>query len=260
MTALTRFSVPVVLPYSAITANGLASADWVFNAFQDIASQHCHELGVSGLHMAEKGLKWVIAQSTVRFHDPISWLTPLTFSTWRYPWKNLYETRRFTITDARGGLLADATGIWILIKADSCRPVRLDRNLPAELLDQPPETDPGLVKTHPPIAPEDYRARFRVLFRDMDLNQHVNNGVYLRWAMESLPHPHGLTFVPSEARVSYLKECFYPETVECLVARETTAEGLSTHHAVIRPETGDTLARIFLNWQTLPERGGRHHG
>jgi medium-chain acyl-[acyl-carrier-protein] hydrolase len=248
MTDLRKLSTPLCLPYSAVNALGFAKTDWLLDVFQDIASEHCHALGVSGLHMAPKGLKWVVAQYRLAIHAQITWQTHFNLSTWRYPWNNLYETRRFSLVNDHGDCLADATGIWILVKADSGRPVRLNRHLPQVLMDQAPEKDPKLIKTHPQLAPA-HGTRFPVLFRDMDLNQHVNNAAYLRWALESIPHPHGLTYLVTGAQISYLKECFYPETVDCEVSTEMTENGCQSCHAIIRPETREILARIFLAWK-----------
>ena len=255
MTDLTdpgKLSTRLCLPYSAVNALGLAKADWLLDAFQDIASEHCHAMGISGLHMAEKGLKWVVAQYCLDNHAPICWQTAFTLSTWRYPWKNLYETRRFSLVNDQGTCLADATAIWILVKADSGRPLRLNRHLPADLMDQAPEQDPELIKTHPPVAPLTHCTPFPVLFRDMDLNQHVNNAVYLRWALESIPHPHGFDYHPTGAQISYLKECFSPEIVDCEVSTDMTPDGCLSRHAIVRPDTREVLARISLTWRRHP--------
>jgi len=252
MTDTGKLSTRLTLPYSAVNANGLAKADWLLDAFQDIASEHCLTLGISGLHMVPKGLKWVVAQYRVAIHAPIPWQAAFTLSTWRYPWNNLYETRRFSLADDRGIPFADATGIWILVKADSGMPVRLNRHLPPELMDTAPEADPELIKTHPPVEPVDHTTRFPVFYRDLDLNQHVNNAVFFRWALESLPPPHGFHYLPVGAEIFYLKECFYPETVECEVSTAFTPEGCRSCHAIIRPETREVLARVSLTWRSHP--------
>ncbi len=258
MTSSPQLSTRILLPYSAVNAAGLAKADWLLDAFQDIASEHCNAMGVSGLQMAPKGLKWVVAQYRLTINAPICWQTAFTLTTWRYPWNNLYETRRFTLKDDAGGTLADATGIWILVKADSGMPQRLNRHLPPELMDQAPEADPGLIKTHPPIEPLSHCTRFPVLFRDLDLNQHVNNAVYFRWALESIPHPHGFHYLPETAAISYLKECFYPETVDCEVTVSKAQQGCRSDHAIIRPDSREVLARISLKWRPCQVPWGNH--
>ena len=252
MTTSPPFSTQLILPYSAVNARGWAKTDWLVNAFQDTASQHHHELGISGFHMALKGLKWVVAQYRIRIHCPMNWLTPFTLSTGRYPWNNLYETRTFTITDPDGRVLVRATGIWVLVKADTGRPVRLNRHMPPELMDQAPGEDPQLVKSRPALSLDTPHTGFRVMFHDLDMNQHVNNAVYVRWAIESQTKSTG--HLPAEILVSYLKECFYPETVHCHIAYDSKAETLATDHAVVRPETGEVLARIAVKWQKVPSR------
>ena len=248
MTESDIFSLHMQLPYSAVTANGWARADWLLNIFQDIASQQCHTLGVSGFHMAEKGLKWVVAQYRIHIHTPMNWLFPFTLSTWRYPFNNLYEVRRFTITDPEGRTRVEASGIWILIKSDTGRPVRLGKHLPEPMM-QVQGPDPGLIKTHPDIQDTQPATRFRVLFQDLDLNQHVNNGVYLKWALESMPRPHGFSYTPVKAQVYYLKECFFPDRIDCRVAITDTPLGITSSHAIVRSGSDVVLARVALDWQ-----------
>lgn len=250
MTATT--STQLTLPYSAVNARGLAKTDWLVNAFQDIASRQHHELGISGFHMAPKGLKWVIAQYRIKIHTPMTWLTPFTLATWRYPWKNLYETRAFSVTGPDGQTFVTATGIWVLIKADTGKPVRLNRHLPQELMDQVPEEDPEMVKAHPPMDLDTPFSRFRVMFHDLDMNQHVNNAVYLKWAQESVSQASD--HLPVEILISYLRECFYPETVNSHVILKTRAEGFETDHAIIRPETREVLARVAMKWRKVTSR------
>lgn len=122
------FSIPLTLPYSAINANGRVKADWLLNVFQDVASQECSQLGISGFDMAKKQLKWVVAQYHIHIHDAFEWMMPMTINTWRAPWRNLYEVRQFSLTPVtfsdqkRLPPLVTATGIWILIRAESENP------------------------------------------------------------------------------------------------------------------------------------------
>ncbi|WDP88612.1 MAG: hypothetical protein HUN04_02180 [Desulfobacter sp.] len=250
------FSAPLILPYSAINANGRVKADWLLNVFQDISSQQCSHLGISGFDMAKKQLKWVVAQYRIQIHDAFKWLMPLTLNTWRAPWKNLYEIRQFTLVpETPPGEeplppLVTATGIWILIRAESGKPVRLAPHMPAGLLDTPADRAPRIEK---PARFDEYHheTTFPVRFLDLDLNQHVNNRVYLRWAVETLPEPYCFEYAPARCTVVYKKEGLFGDRILSRIHMDLSGPGLRTEHAIIRQETGEELARLMLEWTKI---------
>lgn len=247
---MSPFEQQICFPYTALTATGWAKPDWLLNAFQDAAAHHCHQMGISGFDMAEKGLKWVVAQYRMTIDAAIPWLSQLTLRTWRYPWKNLYDVRQFRLLDQEGRTLVSAAGVWILIKAGSGRPVRLSPHLPRELM-QAEGADPLLIKSHPEILQPDHEARLSVRYQDMDLNQHVNNGVYLKWALAAMPHAFTVSHLPVGCTLCYLQEAFYPDHVACRIMTEPAETGVVTYHDLIPERTGRTAARACIAWKPL---------
>jgi len=244
------FSTSLNLPYSAVNANGRVKADWLLNAFQDAASQQCHALGISGFDMAEKMLKWVVAQYRINIHDAFDWMMPLTLKTWRAPWKNLYEIRQFTLGSEQGPSLVTATSIWILIRAESGKPVRLSPHMPDVLMLEPAETGPDIIRPGD-FGDFHHETCFRVRFLDLDLNQHVNNRVYLRWAVESLPKPYCFEYTPVSCRVVYRREGLFGDQIQSRVKMNLSDGCLSTEHIILRQATGDELARLSLKWKKI---------
>ncbi len=244
------FSTDITLPYSAINANGKIKADWLLNIFQDAASHQCHSLGISGFDMAKKRLKWVVSQYEIHIHDHVDWLTPVRLTTSRAPWKNLYEVRKFSLTSEDGASLVTAIGIWILIKADTGKPVRLKPHLPEALM-QTTAQEPKLFKPSGEFGEFHHETLIQVGFLDLDLNQHVNNRVYLRWAVESLPEPYCFDYTPVQCTVSYLKAGLYGHTILNRIRLEFTQTGLTTHHTILNEATMEELARLSLNWEKL---------
>ncbi|MEH0021087.1 MAG: acyl-ACP thioesterase domain-containing protein [Desulfobacter sp.] len=255
------FSRNLTLPYSAINANGKIKADWLLNIFQDAASHQCHQFGVSGFDMVKKQLKWVVAQYQIRIHDQRQWLAPVRLDTWRAPWKNLYEVRQFSLVAQDETPLVTATGIWILIRAANGKPVRLTPHMPQALMQSPAPDTPLLVKPSGEFDDYHHETSVRVRFLDLDLNQHVNNRVYLRWAVEALPEPHCFAYTPARCTVSYLREGLYGHTLLNRIRLNFTDAGLSTAHAIIHKDTMKMLARISIEWDKIqPLEGLAPHG
>ncbi len=247
------FATDLALPYSAINANGKIKADWLLNIFQDAASHQCNTFGISGFDMAKKQLKWVVAQYDIHIHDHVDWLSPVRLTTSRAPWKNLYEVRHFSLTSKDGTSLVTASGIWILIKATTGKPVRLKPNLPSALM-QISASEPKLFKPPRDFGDFHHETRIQVGFLDLDLNQHVNNRVYLRWAVESLPEPHCFDYTPVQCRVAYLKEGLYGHSILSRIRLEFTPTGLITTHTILNKTTEVELARLSLTWEKISQR------
>jgi medium-chain acyl-[acyl-carrier-protein] hydrolase len=244
------FTQTIKLPYSAIGANGRVRMDRLFNYFQDAASHHCDTLGISGIDMAKKQLKWVVSRYRVRIHKSPKWLDPLELKTWRRPWKNLYELRQASIINQANEEVISALGIWVLVKANNCKPVRLNRHLPEELL-IPADPCPELEKNDHNLSSFDHESEFKIRANELDLNQHVNNTIYCQWAMEGLPPEFLSKFTPVSCIVSFLKESFYPGKILSCIKIQNASDTPITLHSIFSRETKVKLANLTMEWEKI---------
>jgi medium-chain acyl-[acyl-carrier-protein] hydrolase len=244
------FSQKLLLPYSVMGATRHVRMDRLLSLFQDAAGIHAHQMGVSGFDLAKKQLKWVISRYQIRVNQPLVWPGPYELRTWRFPWKNLYEIRRFEMVSPDGVLHVQALSVWIMVRSENTRPVRLSVHMPPELMHSagvPPE----LWADTPDRSGWDHEKQLRIRIHDLDLNQHVNNTVYVTWALESLPMPWLFDHVPVTLVVDFLKETFYPGavTVKTAVSKET--EPVTTRHGIFNAAGDAKLAVLHLTWKPL---------
>jgi medium-chain acyl-[acyl-carrier-protein] hydrolase len=250
MTMEKMFTQKLNLPYSAIGANGQVRMDRLLNMFQDAAAMQCDQFGISGFDMAKKQLKWVVSRYQVQTYENPEWLAPLELKTWRSPWKNLYELRHFSIVNPAGVEMISALGIWILVKANTSKPVRLSPHLPEALM-TPATTCPELVKNDHDFDEFDHEAEFKIRAHDLDLNQHVNNTVYTQWAMEALPPDILIEFMPINCNVSFLKESFYPGKIISGVKIDRQGDTLVSRHSIYLKETRMKLTNLTMTWKKI---------
>ncbi len=140
------FSQEQFLPYSVMGASNHVRMDRLLSLFQDAAGIHAHQMGVSGFDLAKKQLKWVISRYQIRVIHPLTWPGPYDLRTWRFPWKNLYEIREFEIVSSEGALCIRALSVWVMVKAENTRPVRLAPHMPPALMERsgpPPDLWPN---------------------------------------------------------------------------------------------------------------------
>lgn len=136
---------------------------------------------------------------------------------------------------------------------DTCRigkPVRLAPHMPPHLMAAPVDKAPHLEK---PVKLNEYHHEtlFPVRFLDLDLNQHVNNRVYLRWAVETLPEPYCFKYAPARCTVIYKKEALFGERIRSRIHIDLSDHDLKTDHSILNQETGEELARLSLEWKKI---------
>ncbi len=240
----------MVLPYSAMAANNHIRMDRILMLFQDAAAMHALTLKISGQDLEKIGLKWLISRYQIRVHDSLQLAQSVVLKTWRLPWKNLYELRQFTIENTDGTLLISALGVWVMVRAQDSKPVRLPPNMPAALMVKTAPA-PDLWPNNPDLSEYDRKKQFHVRMHDLDLNQHVNHTVYVTWAIESLPISWLFRHTPQTLVVSYLKESFYPDVIVVKTTISDTEGSLKTCHAIFHEASGAKLACLTLTWRKI---------
>lgn len=209
--------------YSDAGVSGYLRPWMLFNLFQDTASVHAFNEGASALHMAEKGLTWVVRAYSLEINCLPVWNEELRIRTWRFPYKNLYELRSYEVTGSSGQLYAFAKSAWILVKTDSGQPVRLGKNLPPELPSGPPIDFEIPELLSPESESGNYsgvinKTRFEVRAWDLDYNKHANNAVFIKWLIESLPSDVPETRIKNIDAV-FMKSAYMGESLDCWMER-----------------------------------------
>jgi len=237
--------------YAETGVNGHLKPVNILNYFQNIASDHSAEMGVSAMDLLPKGLAWVIFQYQIDISRYPSWKDTIRMRTWRYPHRNLYELRQYEIFDDQDNLLISSKSSWVLTSISSKKPVRLNKHLPAEMLNglQQPIVDD--FATVPEISHTDATRSFNARMHDLDFNRHVNNSVYVEWGIESVPQDIIRTCRPTAITVNYLGESLYGDPVTVNTQRLPTNPSMDFRHAIINENTGKEITRLHTRWEAF---------
>lgn len=242
--------------YSDAGVSGYLRPWMFFNLFQDIASVHAYKEGVSALHMAEKGLTWVVRAYSLEINCLPVWNEELSVKTWRFPFKNLYELRSYEVTGGSGQVLACARSVWILVKIDSGQPVRLAKNLPHDL-PCGPSIDFMIPDLPAPEPGEDFliKTRFDVHGWDLDYNRHANNAVFIKWLIESLPSDVSETCIKNIDAV-FMKSAYMGESLDCRVQRRIYGQDEHFICGIFPKDTGQDILRADIRCSSASESSG----
>ena len=80
------------------------------------------------------------------------------------------------------------------------------------------------------------------------MNRHVNNAVYVGWALESAPDEVAATRRPVDIEVDYRAEALAGDTIIARCELETGAGAGQFLHEITREKDGKELARLRVNW------------
>jgi medium-chain acyl-[acyl-carrier-protein] hydrolase len=220
----------------------------VLEEMMETAGRHAELLGVGVRDLHAKGLTWVLARLHVKITNiPAAGQTE-HIATWPSGRSRIFAVREFRLTDGAGGELLRATSAWALMNMDTRRPARLDPHLP--LFTRHPERMiaddfPAL----PPVPVDSPRAAYRAAAADIDLNDHVNNTVYLDWALRSAPESAG-SWRPLSLEAAFLGEARLGDEVICLTASDGAANGTVLLQSLRDTASGRELTRLRTYWQT----------
>lgn len=195
--------------YSEIGKDGRLSMESLLDYFQDCSTFHSEDLGIGVDYLGQRGLAWVLSswQIVVRRYPELG--EKITIGTFPYAFKSFLGYRNFIMEDENGDQTALANSLWALVNIDTMKPAKptpemlqgyvLEPRLNMEYADRKilvPETavpqEPVIIKKH-----------------HLDTNCHVNNGQYVRIAMDYLPDG----FEIRQMRAEYKKPAFLGDTL-----------------------------------------------
>lgn len=230
--------------------NGVLKPQALLNYFEEAAQQHARELGFGYEDILKRKQFWILSRLKAEIVRPPVWGDTVTVETWPKSVHRLFALRDYTLNlhDSDGEPIVRATSAWLLMDAETGRPLRPEKHLPPgplrdnaarHAIDEPPG------KLSPPEEGEGEAAEaVQVKYSDIDVNDHVNNSVYLRWLDDAVR-----TRRP-ELQLSSLELNFLKEAAAGIGVRIHSA-GENTVNMEVRTEAGEPLLRGILRYRNL---------
>lgn len=229
---------------------GLAKTTSLLNYLQDAAGEHAGRLGLSVLDLFKRGMTWVLSRYHIRLHRYPAMGARLEITTWPSGKGGYFATRDFEVADGAGSPVLSATSSWMVLELERKQPLKVDDVIAIpyavdkRALDDPFDSLPVPSKRQSELG-------FRVGSADLDWNRHVNNAVYVRWALEAVPAEILDSRRVIELEVSYRAETFYGEEVLSAVERLPDDDGGPAFlHQIVNAATGAELTRLRTHWGT----------
>lgn len=172
--------------YSELDEKGRLRLESLLDYFQDCSTFHSEDIGLGVEFLKERHLVWVMSSWQIVAERFPALGEMVTVGTAPYEFKGFVGFRNFLMTDEEGNRLAVANTIWSLLDTRTGKPVR-----PSEDMLKGYVLEPKLDMDYAPRRiqiPEDMTKRDAVQIRShhLDTNHHVNNGQFVRIAIDAL--------------------------------------------------------------------------
>ena len=248
---LLTLSVPYEKAYHIrsyeVAPSGQAAIFTLLNYLQDAASEHAEKLGFSVSALQEKGVTWVLSRYRVRILHYPRLNDRVRLCTWLSGRGKWTTTRDLELFDQSGRKLLEATTTWALLDLERGRPAKVEEFtselpiLPHKVFDRDPVL-PGKIES------TDQEESFLVRYGDLDLNRHVNNAIYIAWALETVPGEQLQFMLPVELEIAYRAPANYGDRIESRMQFLPNSSQTECLHALRRTQDDKELVRMRSRW------------
>lgn len=208
--------------YSELDETGRLKLESLLDYFQDCSTFHSEDLGLGVEYLKERHMVWVMSSWQIVVSRYPGLGERVTVGTIPYDFKGFIGKRNFLMTDEAGERLACANTIWSLIDTESARPVK-----PTPEMREGYAMEPMLEMEYAPrkiTVPQESEPGEPIVIRKhhLDTNHHVNNGQYIRIAMDALWEEGRIRQLRAEYKKQvYLGDVLIPYTASAGDTKQT---------------------------------------
>ncbi len=200
--------------YSEVGVDGNMTLESLLDYFQDCSTFHSEDIGLGVDYFNELHQIWMLSAWQICVNRYPHLCERITVGTAPYDFKGFIGSRNFEMKTQEGEVLAYANSVWSLMDTRKMMPAKPnERMLSGYVLEEkyPMEYAPRKIG----VPPEGQAMEpFEVKAHHLDTNKHVNNGQYVRMAMEYVPKD----FCVGQLRVEYKSQAVLEDMVFPVVA------------------------------------------
>ena len=196
---------------SAADCFGRLKPSMLLSYCQEVAGQHCIQLGTDYDSMAAKNMFWAIIRQKVQINRLPKVGETITLETWPMPTARTYYPRATVGYDAEGNELFKVLGLWVVMDLQNRTMILPKKSgiIVEGTLRGDELSIPGGISPKDLAASESRKVRFS----DLDQNGHMNNSRYLEWMYDLLDSSFHREHQPKEVSICYHAEAREGQTL-----------------------------------------------
>lgn len=201
-----------VIRYSETDHNGILTLPALLDYFQDCSVFHSENAGVGYRKLLGERIAWVINAWQIQVKRYPALCEEVLIGTQPYELRGFLGLRNFLLKTKAGETLAVANSVWSLVNLDTLMPIRIPEDmLKAYPLSEKLEMDYAPRKLpFPQEGDIKELPQVKVVPHHLDTNDHVNNGQYIKIAMDFLAEGEVKQLRAEYHRQAFLDDVFHP--------------------------------------------------
>lgn len=209
--------------YSEVGEDGRMTLQSLLDYFQDCSTFHSEDIGLGVDYFKQIHQVWLLSAWQICVNRYPNVCEKIVIGTAPYEFRGFVGCRNFEMKTMEGEVLAYANSIWSLMDTNKMVPAKPnEKMLAGYVLEDKYPMDYAPRKI---AVPADGRREepFTVKSHHLDTNHHVNNGQYVRMAMDYVPEK----FEVRQLRVEYKKQAVLGDEINPVVCSTDEAYVIS---------------------------------
>lgn len=200
--------------YSEVGVDGRLTIESLLDYFQDCSTFHSEDIGLGVEYLNELHQVWLLSAWQICVNRYPRLCEEIVIGTAPYEFRGFIGCRNFEMKTKEGEVLAYANSIWSLMDIRKMAPAKPSvKMLEGYVLEEKYPMEYAPRKIAMSTAGEALEA-FSVKQHHLDTNNHVNNGQYVRMAMDCIPKDFSI----KQLRVEYKSQAVLNDIVCPFVA------------------------------------------
>ncbi|MBO0487754.1 acyl-ACP thioesterase domain-containing protein [Vagococcus fluvialis] len=207
-----------------------------------ISGAQSESLGVSDEHMASLGLGWIILQHDIDIKRLPKAHETIKLTTEAESYNKFFCYRHFWVHDEEGNECAFMSTTFAIMDLHERKMGSVDEAIIAPFESEKIKRIKRGEKILP-VTEINQEKTYGVRYFDIDLNQHVNNAVYLDWILDALEGEFLESHNPEKIAIKFNKEVLYGDDV---TSGYQLVDGNTTYHSIT--SKNELSAEANIKW------------
>ncbi len=217
----------------------------LLNLLQDMGARNISGTPFGNKELNAQNLGWFLVRYRLEFDKYPQNLTEIKFYTENRGTLRQTAYRDFEAYTPDGERILRGTTSWLMVDLETKSLVNIEQKFPDITRFEKRENDLTLSKLKP-FESADKEILFHVRYNDLDMNGHVNNTVYILWAMETLDFNFRNSHEIDTLDIYFKHEVRYGEDVISMV--KFNDDG-SSEHIIRNADTKEDLCLIKISYK-----------
>jgi len=212
--------------------------------FQEAAGNHAQHLGAGYTTLVEEKLFWALSRIRVEVQQLPLWGDEIRIETWPRSLVGPFFRRDFIFYNHQDEPICKGVSGWLLVNSETMRPQRAERLT----IEMPFNEGKSAFETFPDRlngVADNLIFSKKILYNEIDVNNHVNNTRYLDWVMDCFDSAFYRSHQLKGFTLEFLGEMHWGDEVELMSGQD----GATFHIQAVNLHTGKIAFKSQVEWQ-----------